>query len=67
MADKMCDQGWFGQKTKKGWYLYDPSAPRKPLENIDTLNLIENHRRDSVSSIFYFIHLTIEITKLINK
>mmetsp|Transcript_24821 Transcript_24821/g.25449 ORF Transcript_24821/g.25449 Transcript_24821/m.25449 type:complete len:716 (-) Transcript_24821:46-2193(-) len=47
MADKMCDQGWFGQKTKKGWYLYDPSAPRKPLENIDTLNLIENHRRDS--------------------
>lgn len=47
MADKMCDQGWFGQKTKKGWYLYDPSAPRKPLENVDALNLIEKHRQDS--------------------
>ena len=54
MADKMCDQGWFGQKTKKGWYLYDPSAPRKPLENADALSLIEKHRQDSVSLIFIF-------------
>jgi 3-hydroxyacyl-CoA dehydrogenase len=48
MPVKMCDQGWFGQKTQKGWYSYDPSAPRKPLENADALNLIETHRRDAV-------------------
>lgn len=47
MPDKMCDQGWFGQKTQQGWYKYDPSAPRKPLENPNALNLIEQHRNEN--------------------
>ncbi|CAE7760884.1 EHHADH, partial [Symbiodinium microadriaticum] len=44
LADSLCERGWFGQKTKQGWYKYDPSAPRKPLESADTLQLIEEHR-----------------------
>lgn len=51
LADKMCEKGWFGQKTQKGWYNYDPSAPRKPLENPDALLLIEDHRNESVCSL----------------
>lgn len=44
LSDKLCERGWFGQKTSRGWYLYDPAAPRKPLENPDTLQLIRDHR-----------------------
>jgi 3-hydroxyacyl-CoA dehydrogenase len=49
LSDKLCERGWFGQKTSRGWYLYDPAAPRKPLENPDTLQLIRDHRSTMVS------------------
>jgi 3-hydroxyacyl-CoA dehydrogenase len=52
LADKMCDKGWFGQKTQKGWYNYDPASPRKPLESPEALALIENHRKESVGPFF---------------
>lgn len=45
LGDQLCDREWFGQKTGKGWYLYDPSAPRKPVENADVQKLIEEHRK----------------------
>ena len=46
LADKVCEQGWFGQKTKKGWYSY-AKDPRKPTECDETMALIEKHRADS--------------------
>lgn len=48
LPDQLCDKEWFGQKTQKGWYVYDPSAPRKPLESEDTLDLIANYRQSQV-------------------
>ena len=48
LSDELCERGWFGQKTKKGWYTYDPAQPRKPLENSDTLELIRAHRKAQV-------------------
>lgn len=47
LADKVCEQGWFGQKTKKGWYSYDPAQPRKPVESAETLELISKYRADN--------------------
>ncbi|MFY9809719.1 3-hydroxyacyl-CoA dehydrogenase NAD-binding domain-containing protein [Aquabacterium sp.] len=26
MADKLCERGWFGQKTGRGWYLYEAGS-----------------------------------------
>lgn len=46
LPDKLCEKGWFGQKSKHGWYKYDPSSPRKPIESSDTMALIDDHRRD---------------------
>ena len=50
LPDKLCEKGWFGQKTKQGWYKYDPASPRKPLESPETTALIDEHRKASVRS-----------------
>ena len=34
IPDAVCERGWFGQKTGKGWYDYKPGA-RKPSPNRD--------------------------------
>ena len=26
MADKLCERGWFGQKTGRGWYIYEAGS-----------------------------------------
>ena len=49
LPDKLCEKGWFGQKTQRGWYKYDPAFPRKRIESEETAALIEQHRRDTVS------------------
>jgi len=46
LADKLCDAGFYGQKTGKGWYLYDPKNPRVPLCHNETETLIEKHRNE---------------------
>lgn len=28
IADRLCEQGWFGQKTGRGWYRYEPGSNR---------------------------------------
>ena len=33
VADALCKDGRFGQKTGKGWYLYDKAAPRKSVHD----------------------------------
>ncbi|MBL8905464.1 MAG: enoyl-CoA hydratase/isomerase family protein [Rhizobiales bacterium] len=39
LADRLCERGWFGQKTGKGFYLYEADQ-RKPLPNPDLDELI---------------------------
>ena len=42
VADKLCEQGWFGQKTGRGWYRYEPGA-RTPQTSPEVAQLIEEH------------------------
>ncbi len=39
LADRLCERGWFGQKTNKGFYVYE-AGQRKPLPNPDLNELI---------------------------
>ena len=43
LPDKLCEAGFFGQKTKRGWYEYSPNNPRKPIESKATTEFIEHH------------------------
>jgi 3-hydroxyacyl-CoA dehydrogenase len=44
IADKLCELGRFGQKTGKGWYLYQPGK-RDALVDPEVENLIAEHRK----------------------
>jgi 3-hydroxyacyl-CoA dehydrogenase len=48
LPDKLCEAGYFGQKTGRGWYKYDSANPRKPVEDEETRKFVEDHRRDVV-------------------
>lgn len=45
VADVLCEQGRFGQKTGKGWYLYEPGN-RKPIPDPAVEKIIEQYRKD---------------------
>ncbi len=45
VADRLCEQGRFGQKTGSGFYRYEPGS-RTPLEDPDVLALIETCARE---------------------
>jgi 3-hydroxyacyl-CoA dehydrogenase len=57
LADELCARGWFGQKSKRGWYAYDPAAPRLAIESADTMKLIEEHRAKMVGVYDSFLSL----------
>jgi len=42
VADRLCERGWFGQKTGRGWYLYEPGV-RVPQTDPEVARLIEEH------------------------
>ena len=44
IADRICEQGRFGQKTGKGWYLYE-AGNRKPLRDPEVEKLIDEYRK----------------------
>jgi 3-hydroxyacyl-CoA dehydrogenase len=46
LADRLCERGWFGQKTGKGFYVYEAGL-RKPSPNPDLSDLIAAAARDS--------------------
>ncbi len=48
LADKICEKGYFGQKTSRGWYYYDPKEPRVPLPCSEIDTIIEQHRKQEV-------------------
>jgi 3-hydroxyacyl-CoA dehydrogenase len=41
IADRLCENGWFGRKTGQGFYVYDDKGPRS---NPDALAIIEQER-----------------------
>ncbi|MFO0993884.1 MAG: 3-hydroxyacyl-CoA dehydrogenase NAD-binding domain-containing protein [Hyphomicrobiales bacterium] len=46
LADRLCERGWFGQKTGKGFYVYE-AGQRKPFPNPDLGDLINSAARES--------------------
>lgn len=42
IADRICEQGWFGRKTGRGWYLHDD--PKNPKPNPDAGAIIAAER-----------------------
>ncbi|RJE83250.1 3-hydroxyacyl-CoA dehydrogenase NAD-binding domain-containing protein [Paracoccus onubensis] len=44
IADRICEQGWFGRKTGKGYYLYDDPGNRTP--NPDVVKIVESERAE---------------------
>jgi 3-hydroxyacyl-CoA dehydrogenase len=46
LPDRLCERGWFGQKTAKGFYVYE-AGQRKPLPNPELNEIIAAAARDS--------------------
>lgn len=44
IADRLCERGWFGQKTGRGWYLY-PEGSRAGQEDPEVLDIVAEERR----------------------
>jgi 3-hydroxyacyl-CoA dehydrogenase len=40
IADRLCEQGWFGQKTGRGWYVYENGKP-SPNPDVEKIVLAE--------------------------
>ena len=45
IADRLCEQGRYGQKTGKGWYRYEPGN-RKPLPDPEVEQLLAAYRKE---------------------
>jgi 3-hydroxyacyl-CoA dehydrogenase len=46
VSDRICEQGRYGQKTGKGWYLYEPGS-RKPLPDPEVDKIIADYRKET--------------------
>jgi 3-hydroxyacyl-CoA dehydrogenase len=46
LADRLCERGWYGQKTGKGFYVYEPGN-RKPLSNPDLDAIVAASAKES--------------------
>ncbi len=45
VGDRLCEMGRYGQKTGKGWYLYEAGS-RKPLPDPEVDKLVANYRKE---------------------
>jgi 3-hydroxyacyl-CoA dehydrogenase len=45
VADRICEQGWFGQKTGRGWYRYEAGS-RKPVPDAEVEEIISSYRKE---------------------
>jgi len=45
LGDRICEQGWFGQKTGRGWYRYE-AGNRKPIPDPEVEALIAEYRKE---------------------
>jgi 3-hydroxyacyl-CoA dehydrogenase len=46
IADRLCERGWFGQKTGRGWYVYEAGS-RTGTPNPDVAPIIDEARRQA--------------------
>ena len=46
VADKLCERGWFGQKTGRGWYRY-PEGSRTGQPDPEVLAIVDEERAKS--------------------
>lgn len=44
VLERICERGWYGQKTGRGFYNY-PEGPRAPKEDDETLAIVDGVRR----------------------
>jgi 3-hydroxyacyl-CoA dehydrogenase len=45
IADRICEKGWFGQKTGRGWYRYEKGS-RKPIPDPEVEQMLAEYRKD---------------------
>ncbi|MFH0343798.1 MAG: 3-hydroxyacyl-CoA dehydrogenase NAD-binding domain-containing protein [Chromatiales bacterium] len=45
LGDRICEQGWFGQKTGRGWYCYE-AGNRRPIPDPAVGALIAEYRKE---------------------
>ena len=45
IADRICEQGWFGQKTGRGWYVYENGKP-SPNPEVETIVAEESAKKN---------------------
>lgn len=44
IADRICEQGWFGQKSGRGWYIYEDGKP-KPNPDVEKIVIEESAKK----------------------
>jgi 3-hydroxyacyl-CoA dehydrogenase len=44
IADRLCERGWFGQKTGRGWYVYEAGS-RQGQEDPEVLAIVDAERQ----------------------
>ena len=44
-ADRICEKGWFGQKSGRGWYRYEKGS-RKPVRDPEVEEMLAQYRRE---------------------
>jgi 3-hydroxyacyl-CoA dehydrogenase len=44
-ADRICEKGWFGQKSGRGWYRYE-KGNRKPIPDAEVEQMLEDYRKE---------------------
>jgi len=45
-ADRIAEKGWFGQKSGRGWYRYEPGS-RKPIPDREVEEMLSQYRKDA--------------------
>ena len=53
IADRLCERGWFGQKTGRGYYLY-PEGARTGMPDDEVLAIIDAERRRAGTTLHSF-------------
>ena len=44
-ADRICEKGWFGQKSGRGWYRYEKGS-RKPIPDPEVEKMLSDYRSE---------------------
>ena len=45
IADQLCERGWFGRKSGRGWYVYDDNSQPSPNPEAESIILSESDKQ----------------------